>query len=143
MFATVRDLLAAEAATRKVQLAIGDVTGTVTADPAQLQQVLVNLVLNALDACAAHGRVELRARPAAAEGVALEVADDGHGIATADRAHIFDPFYTTKKRGRGTGLGLLGRRADRAHAHGAEIELDTAPGRGTTVRLVLARSARQ
>src|SRR5206468_1815175 len=70
-----------------------------------LQQVLLNLLLNARDAIPDTGTIRVDARRAGARLV-LEVADDGEGIAEEDIAKVFDPFFTTKPRGRGTGLGL-------------------------------------
>jgi signal transduction histidine kinase len=137
----VADLLEPQASSRDVRLAIesGD-AASVQADPGQLQQVLVNLVMNAIDACDRGGRVTMRARnrPGA---VVLEVADDGRGIASEDRAHVFDPFVTTKKRGQGTGLGLWVV-AQVARAHDAEIEVDSHPGSGSTFRIVWPSSER-
>ncbi|MBX3156478.1 MAG: histidine kinase [Deltaproteobacteria bacterium] len=132
----VADLLEPRAAAREVRLAIdaGDArAASVRADPGQLQQVLVNLVMNAIDACDPGGRVTMRARPRPGV-VVLEVADDGRGIALADRAHVFDPFFTTKKRGHGTGLGLWVV-AQVVRAHDAEIEVDC-EGAGCTFRIV-------
>jgi signal transduction histidine kinase len=98
--------------------------------------VLVNLAMNSLDACDAGGHVTLRARPAERpSAVVLEVEDDGVGIPPAQHAQVFDPFFTTKKRGQGTGLGLWVV-AQLVRSHDADIELSSAPGRGTTVRLV-------
>jgi signal transduction histidine kinase len=131
----VAGLLGAEAQRRGVALATDADAGLplVLADPGQLQQVLVNLAMNALDACGRGGRVALRARRAGA-AVVLEVDDDGCGIPRADRPRVFDPFFTTKKRGQGTGLGLSV--VDQlVRGHGASLELDSEPGRGTTVRM--------
>jgi signal transduction histidine kinase len=112
------------------------------ADPDQLQQVLVNLVLNAIDATAAGGHVTLGAAlaapPAGEAGyrrVRIEVGDDGCGIPEELRLQIFDPFFTTKKRGQGTGLGLT-IAADIVRSHGAEIEVESEPGRGTRMILL-------
>ncbi len=109
----------------------------VTCYPAKLNQVILNLIANAIDACAPDGRVAVCTRPTDG-GVEITVADDGHGIDPATRARIFDPFFTTKPIGKGTGLGLsisLGI----VRAHGGTIQCDSAPGRGTlfVVRLPL------
>jgi two-component system sensor histidine kinase PilS (NtrC family) len=120
--------------------ALADIALTVTAparlpiaaDPAQLRQVLWNLVRNAADAAAAGGRhvgVTIRDEPAVA-GVAIEVTDDGPGIPAEQVARIFDPFFTTKRRG--TGLGLATCHALVAD-HAGRIDVDSAPGRGTTM----------
>jgi signal transduction histidine kinase len=131
----VSELLSPEASKRGVALHthVPEQMPPLRADPHQVQQILVNLVLNAIDACDRGGAVELSAvvRDTAA---VLEVSDDGHGIPHEIQAHVFDPFFTTKKRGQGTGLGLWVV-AQLARAHAAEIELDSAPGEGTTVRI--------
>jgi signal transduction histidine kinase/ActR/RegA family two-component response regulator len=94
--------------------------GKVIADPGQIEQVLINLAVNARDAMPEGGRLTLRTRNvtmtpadaqrlpplAAGEYVALEVADTGHGIPAEVAPHIFEPFFTTKPQGKGTGLGL-------------------------------------
>jgi signal transduction histidine kinase len=130
----VADLLLPQARLRKIDIDVRvDAAISLRADPGQLQQVLVNLVMNAIDACEDGGRVMLSAARRG-DGVALEVTDDGRGIAQEDRAHVFDPFFTTKKRGKGTGLGLWVV-AQIARSHDAEIELDTSSS-GTTVRLI-------
>ena len=131
----VADLIGAHASTCAVAIRV-DVAPNLPSlhgDPDQLQQILVNLGLNAIDACPRGGHVELRAERRG-EAVALEVKDDGAGIAADVRAQVFDPFFTTKKRGQGTGLGLWVV-AQLARANAAEIELDSAPGSGTTVRV--------
>jgi len=109
----------------------------VAADPDQLQQVVVNLVLNACDACAAGGKVRIGATAhhdpdTSWDGVRITVEDDGCGIPAELRLRVFDPFYTTKKRGRGTGLGLS-IAAQLVRNHGGSIDLDSEPGRGTRV----------
>jgi signal transduction histidine kinase len=132
----VQDLLAPQAAKRKVTLRIHTPPETpiLRADPDQMQQIIVNLTLNAIDACDKGGSVSLGA--AKRDGaVVLEVVDDGAGIAPELQKQVFDPFFTTKKRGQGTGLGLWVV-AQLVRAQSAEIELDSKPGRGTTVRVL-------
>jgi signal transduction histidine kinase len=134
----VQELLSVEAERRRVHLQV-DVAprlAPVAADPDQLQQVLVNLVLNACDACGKGGHVRLSAGPAGGDTpgawgmVRLTVEDDGCGIAERHLHQVFDPFFTTKKRGQGTGLGLT-MVAHIVRNHGGRIELDSAPERGT------------
>ena len=94
---------------------------------AELNQIWSNLVDNALDAVGPGGRVVVRAR---AEGrrVVVVVEDDGHGIPPEIRAHIFDPFFSTKDVGKGVGLGLdIARRT--IERHDGEIEVESRPGR--------------
>jgi two-component system sensor histidine kinase HydH len=106
------------------------------ADPDQLQQVLVNLLLNACDASAPDGVITLRAGrapgPVGERLVALEIVDRGCGIALEHLHAVFDPFFTTKKGGEGTGLGLP-IVASIVRNHGGEINLTSAQGQGTTV----------
>jgi len=112
----------------------------VLADPNQLQQVVINLLVNAIEATPAGGRVLLRAAPAPGPdgrpGVTVEVDDSGSGIRAEDLGRVFDPFFTTKPPGQGTGLGLAICR-DIVREHGGTIHLDSAVGRGTTVRVWL------
>ncbi|MEZ4229849.1 MAG: HAMP domain-containing sensor histidine kinase [Polyangiaceae bacterium] len=88
----------------------------------QLVQVLLNLVLNAADACGAGGRVVVRAEPSP-RGVRLSVADDGPGVSPKVRDQLFEPFVTTKEVGKGTGLGLSVCRG-LVEAAGGHIDLD-------------------
>lgn len=134
--AVVRDLLAARVEQRGLTMAIraNDRAVAIHANADQVQQILINLALNAIDACDRGGRIELSATPNG-RAVLLEVSDDGHGIPREIQAQVFDPFFTTKKRGQGTGLGLWVV-AQLVRAHAADIELVSAPGAGTTVRVV-------
>jgi two-component system sensor histidine kinase HydH len=85
----------------------------VSADPDQIRQVLLNLVVNALEAMNGRGRLTLSARPLP-DRVEVVVEDDGPGLPPGDPEQIFDPFFST--RDRGTGLGLaIARRIIRAH----------------------------
>lgn len=72
----------------------------------QLEQVLINLITNAVHAAENGGRVIVRARAESPQAILLEVADSGHGVRDEDRERIFEPFFTTKPDGKGTGLGL-------------------------------------
>jgi two-component system, NtrC family, sensor histidine kinase HydH len=130
----VAELLAPQAAKRKVTMRVeAEQRAALRIDPDQMQQIIVNLALNAIDACEPGGSVVLRALTTY-DGVVLEVSDDGHGIATEIQKQVFDPFFTTKKRGQGTGLGLWVV-AQLVRAQAAELELDSTPGKGTTVRV--------
>jgi signal transduction histidine kinase len=133
---TVADLLAPQAAKRGVSLRTDAALELprLAADPDHLQQILVNLALNAIDASERGQSVALRAR--ARDGrLAIEISDAGHGIPRDLQKQVFDPFFTTKKRGQGTGLGLWVV-AQLVRAQSAEIELESAAGQGTTVRLM-------
>jgi two-component system sensor histidine kinase HupT/HoxJ len=113
----------------------------VTGSAAQLQQVFMNLVQNALDACAARpdAGVEVAARAAGAEAV-VEVRDQGTGIDPAHLPRIFDPFFTTKPPGKGTGLGLAISYGI-VQRHGGALTAANRPGGGAvfTVTLPLRR----
>jgi two-component system cell cycle sensor histidine kinase/response regulator CckA len=110
-------------------------------DPAQLRQVLLNLVLNARDAMPQGGLITLRTRlhPAVggtAAGVALVVEDSGCGMDEKTRRRIFEPFFTTKRAGQGTGLGLATVQRIVAESHG-KIEVKSEPGHGTRFEVSL------
>jgi len=104
-------------------------------DPNQLQQVLLNLVINARDAMDGNGTIKLRTRAPDSGKVAIEVIDHGVGIAADQQARIFEPFYSTKGVG-GNGLGLAAVRNIIEH-HGGEIALDSTPGRGSNFKVYL------
>jgi PAS domain S-box-containing protein len=114
----------------------------VLADRGQLEQVVMNLVVNACDAMPGGGQVTVEAAPgtggAGAWGV-LSVRDTGCGMDDETKAHAFEPFFTTKEIGKGTGLGLSTVYGIVGH-WGGHVELDTAPGRGTVVRAYLPRA---
>lgn len=120
---------------------------TVLADPTHIHQILMNLYANAADAIGGgHGRIEIamRHRERTPEGmpdrtagwVELAVADTGHGMTEETAARIFDPFYTTKPLGKGTGLGLAVVQG-LVQDIGGRITVESAPGRGTTFTLIL------
>jgi CheY-like chemotaxis protein len=90
----------------KVQLLLDPRPGIVRADRGQLQQVLLNLAVNARDSMAEGGRLTIATQAEPGEMVRLMVSDTGCGMSTEVQARIFEPFFTTKEQGRGTGLGL-------------------------------------
>ncbi|MCX6893386.1 MAG: ATP-binding protein [Verrucomicrobiota bacterium] len=102
-------------------------------DPEQIQQVLVNLIKNALQAMTKGGTLTLQTGEGS-EGVWVSVADTGGGIPQEQINRIFEPFYTTKKKGSGLGLMIVQRII---RAHGGRIELESRVGRGTTFRIWL------
>jgi signal transduction histidine kinase len=128
---------------QRLQLSVeedGD-TPLVFADADQLQQVFLNLLLNARDAMPEGGELRVRTLYDAIENkVSIEISDSGTGIAPEHRAHVFDPFYTTKPAGTGTGLGLAVCYGI-VTAHGGHIEIGPHNGQGTTVRVMLPVSA--
>jgi len=114
----------------------------VSADADQLQQVFLNLLLNARDAMPDGGDLRLRlSHDPAANEVSVEVADTGHGIPEDVLPRVFDPFFTTKGAGRGTGLGLAVCYGI-VTAHGGRIKVGPgADGLGTSVRVSLPAGA--
>lgn len=107
----------------------------VAADPNQLKQVVINLILNAAQAMEGEGTIRLRTA-CCDDRIELAVADTGPGIPAALRESIFTPFFTTKPEGEGTGLGLyLSRHIIREH--GGEILVDDAPDGGAVFRVRL------
>lgn len=134
----------------EVDLSVEEGLPPIRADPGAIEQALLNLATNARDAMPAGGylkitvrRSELRAGPeAVARGAApgpylcLAVTDTGHGMTEAVKRRVFEPPFTTKPGGKGTGLGMavvFGL----VTRHRGLIELESAPGRGTTVLIYL------
>ncbi len=102
----------------------------------KLQQVFTNLILNARDAIPDGGQITLRTASDDENTVIVEVADTGIGIAPENVARIYDPFFTTKGVGRGTGLGLTVSYGI-VQEHSGHINVQSAPGKGTTFRITL------
>jgi signal transduction histidine kinase len=112
----------------------------IPADDGQLRQALLALLMNALDATPAGGRVEVETRREDPDRVTLSVRDTGSGIRAEHRDKIFSPFFTTKPVGPGTGLGLAICHGIVA-SHGGEIRVESEVDKGTCLTLVLPRSA--
>jgi PAS domain S-box-containing protein len=114
--------------------------GKVRADPAHLEQVVLNLVVNARDAMPAGGTLRLETcnaeRPEQRGHVLLKVTDTGSGMSTATKARIFEPFFTTKDKDKGTGLGLSTVFGIVEQANGT-IHVDSELGKGTTFTIAL------
>ena len=110
-------------------------------DRVQLEQALLNLVSNAVDAMPEGGRLSLAARPDG-DGVAIVVADSGAGIPLEDLSRVFEPLYTTKPVGKGTGLGLPILR-EIVEAHGGTVRLESRAGEGTIAVVILPPAARE
>jgi signal transduction histidine kinase len=108
----------------------------IQADDGQLRQALLALMMNAMDATRAQGKVEIETRKESATQVSLSVSDDGAGIPRENLDKIFSPFFTTKPLGQGTGLGLAICHGV-VTAHGGEIRVESEPGQGTRFSLVL------
>jgi len=126
----------------EIQMELDPHLPPVLGDAAQLQQVLLNLLVNSEQAIQ-HGRgrghIRLRTRRVSGGRLAVDVVDDGPGIAPEALPHIFDPFFTTKPAGVGTGLGLSIAYGI-AHDHGGAVAVDSRPGCGAlfTVELPVA-----
>jgi signal transduction histidine kinase len=106
-------------------------------DSDQMTQVLWNVALNGVEAMHGRGRLSLNVERVNGD-VVISVADTGRGIAPEERARVFDPFYSGKSTGSGLGLTIA---QGIVAAHGGRIELDSAPGLGTQVRIALPLGA--
>ena len=140
ILAPVVEACAADGRARGVRVVAHGLEDAVVAsvDGQRLRQVFTNVMQNALEATERQrsGRVEVRLHQRATAGV-VEIADNGVGIQPEHREKIFLPFYTTKPTGTGLGMAIVKKIMD---LHGGEIEIDSAPGRGTTIRLIIPRS---
>ncbi|MFL5617757.1 MAG: PAS domain S-box protein [Gemmatimonadaceae bacterium] len=137
-------------------LRIDPALGLVHADPGQVEQIILNLAVNARDAIAGRrgGRITIatsnvtlrdeftlwRVAPAPGDYVRLDVSDNGVGMDAATQARIFDPFFTTKASGQGTGLGLATVYGIVKQSNGY-VWVQSAPGEGTTISVYLPRAA--
>jgi two-component system cell cycle sensor histidine kinase/response regulator CckA len=140
--------------TENVELSVHTATdlGSVKADPVQMEQVLINLVVNARDAMPEGGRLTIatsrqelvkdtgegESLRRAGSYVMLSVSDNGTGMDSDTRARIFEPFFTTKEVGKGTGLGLATVYGIIKQSNG-HIEVESEPGKGATFRVSLPR----
>ena len=116
---------------------------SVVADPTQLEQVIVNLTVNAREAMPQGGAVTIETANVVRDGarfVELRIADTGVGISDAERAQLFDPFFTTKDGGTGLGLATVYGIVEQS---GGRIEVDSAPGHGATFRVLLPAADEQ
>jgi len=137
-------------------LRLGDSLGRIKADPSQLEQVLLNLTVNASDAMPLGGRLtietqnlfvddknaHLHTSAECGDYVLITVSDTGHGMDAATKARIFEPFFTTKEPGKGTGLGLATVYGI-VKQSGGFISVDSTPGGGTRFKLYLPQSFEQ
>ena len=130
------DLLRHRADSEQVQFELSLVKGlSIQGDPNQLQQVLVNIILNAIHASAAGDVIKL-SLTSEDDYILIEIADQGEGIEDKDMSHIFNPFFSTKPEGEGTGLGLSVSYGI-IKKHDGEISLESEAGHGTCVRIKL------
>ena len=133
LFIRLQRLLAGELATRNITLALAVVPDTleVAADTELLDQALINLLRNAMEALRDGGRITLSAFQENGR-VVIAVADNGPGIAAESREKVFVPFFTTKRQGSGVGLTLVRQIAT---VHGGTVGISDTPGGGTTVAI--------
>jgi signal transduction histidine kinase len=103
--------------------------------PNQIGQVFANLLVNAAQAIERQGVIRIRTRHEGNE-VVVRISDTGHGMTPETRARLFTPFFTTKPRGQGTGLGLSVSQSIIAR-HQGRIEVESEPGKGTTFTVSL------
>ena len=121
----------------RIEADLGDGEQTVEADEMQLQQILMNLCLNARDAMPKGGCLRVRTTPMVLNGtgqaekwVCLSIEDNGHGISEEVKEHIFDPFFTTREHGTGLGLAMVRQIVERA---GGRVEVRSRPGEGACI----------
>ena len=144
-----RMLRAAIPTTIDIETEFSDDLASVMADPVQLQQIIINLLINARDAIDGNGRITIRAgrssqsEPCACcgeklddEHIVLDVEDSGHGISDEMRAKIFEMYFTTREHGKGTGIGLW-LIDNLVHEYAGHITLQSVPGTGTTFSIHL------
>ena len=128
-------LLAADLDNARLACTIEAAAGlAIAADPDLILQVILNCVKNAVAASQAGSEIHLRAAPAAGQTVAIEVRDQGRGMNEEERRRMFDPFYTTRPDGTGLGLAVSHQIVEQ---HRGRFEVESAPGAGTTVRIIL------
>jgi PAS domain S-box-containing protein len=130
----------------RMDVRVEPAAGLVQADPVQLEQVFVNLLMNARDALPNGGRIEIEVRSVAIDEQSdslnaghyamIRISDNGTGMDEETRRRMFEPFFTTKPKGRGNGLGLASVIGTVKKA-GGSIQVDSEPGRGTRVEIYL------
>jgi signal transduction histidine kinase len=128
-----------------VDTQLPDALPLIQGDQHQLAQLFTNLLANAYEAMEGRGHVTITARVVhlddgadGREAVQAEVIDNGPGMPPDVAEHIFDPFFTTKAQGSGLGLAIVRKIVD---AHDGQIDLRTAPGQGTTIKVTLPTRA--
>jgi two-component system, cell cycle sensor histidine kinase and response regulator CckA len=127
----------------RLEVACADDLASIWFDPTQIEQIILNLAVNARDAMARGGRLTIEASnvanscgEAGSASVLLAVSDDGVGMSAEVRAQLFEPFFTTKDAGKGTGLGLA-MVYGAVQQNGGRIEVESEPGQGSTFKIYL------
>ncbi len=118
----------------KFVIHMDDTLPYIKGDPSHLQQVFMNMIINAADAMDDRGTLTIATRKVASDGrsfVSIEFTDTGHGISEEHLGKLFEPFFTTKPVGKGTGLGLAVSYGIVKH-HGGEIMVKSMVGKGTS-----------
>ncbi|MFW5936699.1 MAG: two-component system sensor histidine kinase NtrB, partial [Desulfosalsimonas sp.] len=105
-------------------------------DPEHLKQVLWNLLYNAAEALEDHGEIEVKVYPGKKSQACIGITDNGPGMDEQTLSSVFDPFFSTKSGGTGLGLSIVQQVVG---AHGGLVDIDSTPGRGTTVTIRLRR----
>lgn len=133
----VVELLGAQGVLKRLEVSVEveSMLPTLHADPYQLEQLLINLVMNARDAMPDGGKLQLKANRSGAD-VVIEVIDSGHGMPPEHLNRVFDPFFTTKEPGKGTGLGLA-IAARIAESCGGRLTVQSELGKGSRFTLTL------
>ena len=134
---TTINLMLKEPVFQKIKLTreLGQKIDTIHADRLRIQQVLLNVLLNAAEAMAGKGKIVLQTGQDK-DGVFVRILDDGPGMAEMTRQRIFDPFFSTKPVGKGVGLGMAIAYGV-IQEHGGKINIESEPGRGTAVTIHL------
>jgi len=123
-----------------LRLALAEEDLSVGMDADKMSQVVLNLLLNALEAMPAGGNLEIKARGDQKTGLHLTIADTGQGIAPGDRPHIFEPYFSTKKTGTGLGLAIV-RNIVKAHRGDIRVESPSEGGTRMTITLPMVQEA--
>jgi two-component system NtrC family sensor kinase len=125
----------------QLQLELDPQLPLVQCDSAQIEQVILALTMNAIEAMSRGGNLWISTKGlATSKQISIQIRDDGIGIQPESMKHLFEPFYTTKESGKGVGLGLAISR-NIVERHRGKIEVESQPGRGTTFYIFIPTTA--